>query len=141
MSKKAAKPKPYTGPVVPRAVVSESGDNYARKDEKTGQFYFKLSCGHRSIVTKTREGSRYRFGPTEILPVPQRADYRPCDECRLALEAAGKPIPPCGLCRGKGEIKRESVTLSSSGGGSYRMSISRCPACHGRTTKPEEKKS
>lgn len=113
---------------VTRAVKpTEFGSFYAREDK--GGFYFELVCGHRSPC-KTRE----KWGKT--VASPEKAEWRPCEECKTEILAAGKPLPPCPLCRGAGEMKNEKHTISR-GQHIASFSISRCPACFGKTTNPK----
>lgn len=112
----------YRGPVVPQPVLTETGDYHSRSDERHA-FFFLLLCGHR-YVCKTRKNDR-----GWVVGVPGKAEILPCDECRLALEKAGKPIPPCWHCKGAGEILTKTIQ-----GRSISIAVVKCPACKGRTT-------
>lgn len=112
---------------VTRAVVqNDSGDYYARPDGKAG-FFFLLQCGHKSQC-KTRWNPR----GAGVLPVPEKAEWRPCDTCKATLLAEGKPLPPCPLCRGRGEL-----TTHRYSGSCLSISTVSCPACRGKTTGPD----
>ena len=123
----------HKNPNVTRAVKpSASGSFYAQGDSKKG-FYFELVCGHRSPC-KSRE--KNHWGERKIVPSPEKAEWRPCEECKTSLLKAGKPLPPCPLCRGAGEMRSERHTISR-GQHVASFSISRCPACFGKTTNPK----
>jgi len=100
-------------------------------DQGSGEqgFYFNLACGH---VSPCR--TRVVWG--RPVPSPARAEWRPCEECKAKLIAEGRPIPPCPMCRGAGKILNGQHKFS--GGHEVRSySVSRCRACHGKTTNPD----
>ncbi len=119
--------------VLPRQVrPSASGDQIATK-ETPGNFYFDLVCGHR-VLAKTKENDR-----GELVPVPQKAEWRDCPECLAKYVDAGKPVPPCAFCRGRGEVTFGGGR-SGPGGSTAWLSTRKCPACRGKTAPPLPKK-
>lgn len=111
---------------VTRAVVPTILGHYCARPDGLGGFFFLLQCGHKAAC-KTRWNPR---GPG-VVPVPEKAEWRPCETCKAALVAEGKPIPRCPLCRGRGGL----VTQRSSGS-CVSISSGVCPACRGKTTGP-----